>query len=161
MRNELKIKTKKAIETQEWLDVAHPCKALLAVTAMFMSLVLCSACTSIPTKTPDGVPVFMDQNEFTAYVERVFRHHNNVVNESLFATTDALNDKNDPVLKAEMSMDHACQPLNEVVSATATGQPVDFSMKMKLGEAVPACEAATRTLEQLLAKQKAKPPESQ
>lgn len=93
----------------------------------------------------------MDEAEFARYFERVFRHHNQIVNESLFTSPAALPGNSDPVAGAEMKMHHACRILNEVASATATGQPPNLWTKMKLPYAVPECEDATRRLERLLA----------
>lgn len=120
------------------------CRSVLVLGAL-----LCAGCTSIQTKTPDGKPVSMSEADFAVYFERVFRHHNTVVNESLFASSGLMK-ASDPVTGAEVKMDNACQPLNEVASASATGQSPDFWTKMKLVDAVPECEAATRQMEQLI-----------
>jgi hypothetical protein len=111
---------------------------------------LCVACAWVYTKTPDGGPVLMNEVQFAAYVEHVFRYHNRVVNESLFVMPGDLAGGGDPVSNAEMTMHHACQPLNEVASSSAAGLSPDFWTKMKLADAVPECEAATRQLEKLL-----------
>ncbi|MFM8333813.1 MAG: hypothetical protein ACKN9T_19235, partial [Candidatus Methylumidiphilus sp.] len=47
-------------------------------------------------------------------------------------------------------VDDACQPLNEAAAAAATGEKPGFWTRMRLLDAVPACEAATRRLEKLL-----------
>jgi len=117
---------------------------------IFGSVMLLSGCSSIHTKTPEGEPILMSEADFAKYFEHVFRHHNAVVNESLYATPSLLNDSSDPLLKAEMKMDHACHLLNEVASASATGEAPDFWTKMELLDAVPECESATRHLEKLL-----------
>ena len=126
-----------------------------ATFANFRSLgligaLLLTGCSSIHTKTPEGEPILMSEADFASYFERVFRHHNAVVNESLYASPSLQHDANDPVLGAEMKMDHACHLLNEVASASATGETPDFWTKMKLLDAVPECESATRNLERLL-----------
>lgn len=114
------------------------------------SAALFVACETIPTKTPEGEPVFMNKEQFAAYVEHVFRHHNNVVDESLFVSSGQLPANDDPVKQAEMRMLHACQPLNDAVSSSVSGQSPDFWAQMKLADAVPDCEIATRRLEKLL-----------
>ena len=119
-----------------------------------LTLLMCVSCTTIHTKTPEGESVTMDEEQFAAYVEQVFRHHNTVVDESLFVMPGGSVATNDPVSLAEMKMHHACQPLNEVVSATATGQSADGWSKMKLADSVPECEAATRILEKLILEDK-------
>jgi len=115
-----------------------------------LGALLCAGCSSIHTKTPEGEPILMDEAAFASYFEQVFRHHNAVVNESLFAAPGQPNPGNGPELAAEMKMRHACQLLNEVASASATGEAPGFWTKMKLPDAVPECEAATRRLEKLL-----------
>lgn len=115
-----------------------------------LGAILCAGCASVHTKTPEGEPILMDEAEFASYFERVFRHHNTVVNESLFASPASLPGDADPVAGAEMKMRHACQILNEAASAAATGESPDLWTKMKLPDAVPECEAATRRLEKLL-----------
>jgi len=124
-------------------------KSLLAKVLLIAIVLLGVACSQIHTKTPEGKPVVMDQEEFSAYVEHVFRHHNTVVNELLFATPSGLEASDDPVATAEVKMDRACQPLNDTVLASATGLSPDYWTKMKLADAVPECEAATRILEKL------------
>jgi hypothetical protein len=114
-----------------------------------ISAVLCAGCSSIQTKTPDGEPILMSESEFATYFERVFRHHNTVVNESMYTLALTPNTE-DPVIKAEITMNHACQPLNEAASAAAAGETMDFWQNMALLDAVPECEAATRKLEKLL-----------
>jgi len=127
-------------------------RRLMAMSVMAVPML--AACSSVHTKTPEGEPVWLNENEFAAYVEQVFRHHNKVVDETLFVTADGLNAKEDPVSDAEMKMDHACQPLNETVSATAAGESPGFWPTLKLANAVPECEAATRHLEKLLLQNK-------
>jgi hypothetical protein len=112
---------------------------------------LCAGCSQIHTKTPEGEPILMDEAEFASYFEQVFRHHNTVVNESLFAPPGQHSAPGEaPEQAAEMKMRHACQPLNEAASAAATGETPGFWAKLKLLDAVPECEAATRSLEKLL-----------
>ena len=94
---------------------------LLSRLAAIIVVLLSTGCSSIHTKTPEGESIVMNEADFAAYFEHVFRHHNNVVNESLYASTSTLDKGDDPVLSAEREMDHVCQPLNEVASAAATG----------------------------------------
>ena len=143
----------KSVLSRRWKSNAW--KLIYPISTVMVGALVCVACSSVHTKTPDGVPVSMSEQEFAAYVEHVFRHHNNVVNESLFITPSALlGVGEDPVVNAEMKMHHACQPLNEVASLSATGQGSDFWLKMKLADAVPECEAATRDLEKALSQEK-------
>ena len=116
---------------------------------VLIAALLGASCTGVRTKKPNGEPVLMNQEEFSAYVEHVFRHHNTVVNESLFVSPSEVGGVKDSVSNAERYMDHACQPLNDLASASAAGLNPDFWTKMKLAEAVPDCEAATQNLERL------------
>jgi len=43
-----------------------------------------------------------------------------------------------------------CEPLNEVVTETLSGQNIGLQLKMKLAEAVPACESATQIVDKLI-----------
>jgi uncharacterized protein YceK len=107
----------------------------------------------VHTKSPQGEPVLMNQAEFAAYVEQVFRHHNSVANDLLFSANsleDPDSHANLKLLRAEAKMRHACLPLNEAASAAATGGSPGFWTKMSLAGAVPKCEQATRKVESLL-----------
>jgi uncharacterized metal-binding protein len=112
-------------------------------------LVACVGCAGVHTKTPEGAAVTMDEQRFGEYVERVFRHHNAVVNELLFSAA-AQDDRVSALGQAETRMALACLPLNEVVSASALGQSTSFWARMTLSQAVPDCEAATRVVESLM-----------
>ncbi len=92
----------------------------------------------------------MNEAEFASYVEHVFRHHNTVVNNLLFAASKGDDSRDSGLTQAEARMAHACLPLNEVASSTASGKTPDFWTRMRLGDAVPECEAATRKVEELL-----------
>ena len=97
--------------------------------------------------------MLMNEAQFAAYVEHVFRHHNSVVNDLLFAgnSLETVDEHSQSaLLRAEAKMDHACHPLNEAVSAQVSGQSPDFWTKLQLADAVPECELATRKVEKLL-----------
>ena len=104
------------------------------------------ACSGINTRTPDGQPIRMTRNEFAEYVETTFRYHNGIVNELILATSLGEDEVAiDPSLvRAEEDMATKCQPLNEVVSATIEGRELSLWTKLRLPNQVPACEAATR-----------------
>lgn len=114
---------------------------------------LCGSCTSVQVRYPDGATAWQSRAEFEVYVEHVFRFHNRVLNDLIVATSLMEGDELDadaPLVRAEESMARACQPLNETVSATFEGREIGFFQKLLLPAAVPACEAATRTVEALL-----------
>jgi hypothetical protein len=120
---------------------------------MLAAAILAGGCAGIRTSSPEGQPLLMNEAEFAAYVEHVFRHHNAVVNDLLFAT-NSLGEPNVAediaLLRAEARMDHACRSLNDAASAAATGNSPDIWTKMSLADAVPECEAATRKVEKLI-----------
>lgn len=115
--------------------------------------ILSGGCAGIRTLSPEGQPLVMNEAEFAVYLERVFRHHNAVVNDLLFAT-NSLGEPNVAadvaLLRAEARMDHACHPLNDAASAAASGQTPSIWTKMSLANAVPECESATRKVEALI-----------
>jgi len=96
----------------------------------------------------------MTQQEFAAYVERVFRHHNMVYNtlitELALENPDYSDTENAELHQAEKKMLSVCAPLNEVVSAQAEGRRLDVAVYMKLTRSVPECEAATERVEGLI-----------
>jgi uncharacterized protein YceK len=122
-------------------------------TLILTGAIFLAGCSTIRTRTPEGDAVTMNEAEFAAYVEHVFRHHNNVVNDLMFASS-TIEDKDGnadaELVGAETRMDYACLPLNELVSALAGGQKPGFRTKMQLVKAVPECEAATRKVETLI-----------
>ena len=113
-----------------------------------------SACTGVHTKTPEGISITMTEAEFAAYVEHVFRHHNKVYNDlidSLAMVDETDTVTSDEELKhAEETMLNACLPVNEIVSASTEGRQVGMGKKMRLVQAVPDCELATRRLELMI-----------
>jgi hypothetical protein len=102
---------------------------------------------------PGGETHEMSQSEFAAYAEHVFRHHNEVVNRLIaaFGSDDGADEKGSTELtKAETRMLQACAPLNEVVSDSLGGETATLGARMGLLDVVPACEAATEKVEDLL-----------
>lgn len=111
------------------------------------------ACSTITTRTPEGNTVEMGEAEFSAYLEHVFRHHNKVVDYLMFTTGRSENEVSDAgthLVEMEAKMSHACLPLNELITESMLGHTPNFWTRMKLADAVPACEAATRKVERLL-----------
>lgn len=120
---------------------------------ILMSIALLSACSTIRTQTPQGATIDMSEADFASYLEHVFRHHNRVVDSLMFtmANTESTQTGNRIRLpQAEANMAHACLPLNELVSESSAGNTPGFWSRMRLADAVPACEAATRKVEELI-----------
>ena len=112
-----------------------------------------SACSAVLVRYPDGATAWQSRAEFAIYVEQVFRFHNRVVND-LIVTTSLLDgeelDANSPLVNSERTMAVACLDLNDTVSASYEGRETSFFRKLQLPATVPACEAATKSLEILL-----------
>ncbi|MGR8948143.1 MAG: hypothetical protein ACU84Q_08870 [Gammaproteobacteria bacterium] len=107
----------------------------------------------INTRDETGAPVRMTKDEFAAYVETVFRHHNGVVNELILATS--LSD--DPemelpaaLISAERVMAATCHPLNEMVSAKIEGRELSAWSKLLLIDQVPTCAESSRRVAALV-----------
>ncbi|MEN9681962.1 MAG: hypothetical protein RLZZ627_1855 [Pseudomonadota bacterium] len=96
----------------------------------------------------------MTQEEFAKYVEHVFRYHNQVMAELIESASDRT-ERSSRTFKdltfAEKHMVTVCEPLNEVVTETLSGQNIGLQLKMKLVEAAPACESATQIVDKLIA----------
>lgn len=116
---------------------------------------LCGAlagCGSVQVRYPDGRAEYRSREDFAAYVERVFRYHNRVVNDLIVATSFAEEGSLDDggLVGAEAAMASACRPLNEAVSASIEGREIGLFHRLTLPEAVPACEAASTRVKALL-----------
>ncbi|HWO99845.1 MAG TPA: hypothetical protein VNL74_04385 [Methylococcus sp.] len=95
----------------------------------------------------------MNQKDFAIYVERVFRHHNQVLNDLILKQNqDPYQDSEDDgeLRDAEAEMIETCGPLDEVVVAEAEHRSLGLSTLMKLADIVPNCEAITRHVEALI-----------
>ena len=127
--------------------IKHPLQPL------FFLCLLLSACTTVTTRKSTGEEVVMSQQEFSKYVEEVFRHHNQVMAELMAASTDRINQlaaESKELDQAEKDMVRACEPLNEMVTETLSGESLSLKLKMTLSEAVPTCDKATNRVEDLI-----------
>lgn len=122
------------------------------IPLLLISVVLLNACSGVNTRTTEGQPIRMSNEEFAEYVESTFRYHNRVVNEMI--TMFSLSGEEIPfepaLVKAEEDMDASCQPLNEMVMATIEGRELSTWAKLQLLNQVPECAAATRRVESVL-----------
>lgn len=116
-------------------------------------LCLLAACTTITTHKPSGEEIVMTQEEFARYVEHVFRFHNQVMGELIEVGDERKDEDTDEIARleaAEKKMVRVCEPLNELVSETLSGENVGLQLKLDLIDAVPACEEASQTVEDLI-----------
>jgi len=133
--------------------LTRPRFSVTAYGLWLAALTLLSGCTTVTTHKPSGEEVVMSQEEFAQYVEHVFRHHNQVMAELIETTLDRADQDPREALKlstAENRMISDCEPLNELVSETLSGENVGLKLKMKLVDAVPACEEASQAVEELI-----------
>lgn len=110
-------------------------------------------CSGIHTHRPNGEEIVMSQDEFTKYAEDVFRHHNQVMAELIDADSDRSeldSDESKKLKTAEKQMVSSCQPLNDIVAEEMSGEQVGIDLKLDVIDAVPACEAATLHVEDLI-----------
>lgn len=95
----------------------------------------------------------MSRHEFAHYVERVFRFHNQVVNELIeasYAVDGGNEDKKNRLSTAEARMMEVCRPLNETVSANMAGGDAGIGVQWQLADSVPECEKASEVVEALI-----------
>ena len=120
--------------------------ARLAV--MGVGTVFLAGCLGIAVRSPNDQHLFMSREEFAQYAERVFRYHNQVMNE-LIETTGQRREGSQ-LSTAEAKMIESCQPLNEAVSESLSGKSADFKTELKLADTVSACEEASRIVDNLI-----------
>ena len=78
--------------------------------------------------------------EFTRYVEGVFRLQNSMTSEIMeLQENDELNNR-DVLLKAEQTMQETCAPLNEYVSLKTEGLSTDVSLLKRVEKTAVDCE---------------------
>jgi len=122
--------------------------------ALFTLLALLSSCSTVTTRKSTGEEITMTQEEFAKYVEHVFRYHNQIMAELIENASDQTERASrtyKDLTAAEKNMVTLCEPLNEVVTETLSGQNIGLQLKMKLVEAAPACESATQAVDKLIA----------
>ncbi len=90
------------------------------------------------------------REEFTQYVEKVFRLQNSMTSEIMaLPETDGANN-HDALLQADQLMQEACGPLNEYVSRESDGLNVGFSLSRRVQKSAIACEQAALKVQSLL-----------
>jgi hypothetical protein len=89
------------------------------------------------------------REEFTRYVEGVFRLQNSMTSEimALLETDDAKN--HDVLLQAEQQMQEACGPLNEYVSRESDGLNIGFFLSRRVEKSAIDCEQAAQKVNSL------------
>lgn len=116
-------------------------------------IALHAGCSTVTTRKSSGEEVTMTQEEFSKYVEHVFRYHNQVMAELIESASDQPEHSRklfEELTRAEKQMVTVCEPLNELVTETLSGESIGLKLKMKLAEAAPSCESATQIVDKLL-----------
>ena len=90
------------------------------------------------------------REEFTRYVEGVFRLENSMTSEimALQETDDAKN--LDTLSEAEQHMQEACGPLNEYVSRDLDGLSIGLFLRRRVEKSAIDCEQAAKKVKSLL-----------
>ena len=91
----------------------------------------------------------LTREEFTRYVENVFRLQNNITSEIMaLQETDATD--NQGLLKAEQYMQEACAPLNEYVSRESEGLDTGLFLRRRVEKTAVDCEQKALKVKALL-----------
>ena len=85
------------------------------------------------------------REEFTQYVEKVFRFQNSMTSEIM-----ALPETDDALLEAEQHMREACAPLNEYASRESEGLNIGFFLSRRVEKSAIDCEQAAQKVKSLL-----------
>jgi len=90
------------------------------------------------------------REEFTHYVESVFRLQNSMTSEimALLETDDAKN--HDALLEAEQHMQEVCGPLNEYASRDSDGLNIGLFLRRRVEKSALDCEQAALKVKSLL-----------
>ena len=91
------------------------------------------------------------KEEFTRYVEGVFRLQNSMTSEIMLLQETEETENHDALLKAEQHMQEVCGPLNEYASREIEGLSIGLSLSRSVEKSAIDCERAAKNVESLLA----------
>jgi hypothetical protein len=95
----------------------------------------------------------MSREEFTRYVEGVFRLQNSITSEVMMQFEGDNTKKHNALLQAEQHMQEACGPLNEYVSRESDGLSIGLFLRRRVEKSAIDCEREARKVKALLAEQ--------
>lgn len=95
----------------------------------------------------------MSREEFTQYVEGVFRLQNSITSEVMILLEGDDTKKHEALLQAEQQMQEACGPLNEYASRDVDGLSIGLFLRRRVEKSAIDCERAAQEVKSLLAKQ--------
>ncbi|MCQ8103144.1 hypothetical protein NP590_03405 [Methylomonas sp. SURF-2] len=113
-------------------------KKLLTVT-----LLGAAACSTLP-------PAAKDFDNFSDYVESVFRHQN-LLSSRLMMLSEAMAE-NETLEDAEQDMNDACHLLNEYADHEMSGESMGLFFKRRVKASIEECDKKIHILEALLPK---------
>jgi hypothetical protein len=91
----------------------------------------------------------MSRQEFTRYVESVFRLQNSITSEIMLLAVDE--GKIDAaLLQAEQHMQEACEPLNEYVSRESDGLSAGIFLRRRVEKSAIDCERKAQAVRSIL-----------
>ncbi|MGQ0657231.1 MAG: hypothetical protein ACT4NU_03915 [Chromatiales bacterium] len=126
--------------------------AIAALTTIALSSAF-TACATVTTTTPTGERLVRSHEEFSDYVEQVFRFQNRVGSDLITyyeLSGDSSREPGADLMAAEERMVQSCRYLYEVVMAHIEGREPGLDLKMKLVDTITDCEYATRDLAHLI-----------
>ncbi len=88
--------------------------------------------------------------EFSHYVEKVFRFQNRMTSEVMMLQDSDDIKKSEDLLKAEQTMQHVCTPLNEYVSRDIDGLNIGLFLRQRVEKSAEDCEKSAQELQSLL-----------
>ena len=90
------------------------------------------------------------KEEFTRYVEGVFRLQNSMTSEIMAYLETDISDNHADLLEAEQHMREACGPLNEYASRESEGLNTGFFLSRRVEKSAIDCEQAALKVKSLL-----------
>lgn len=93
----------------------------------------------------------MSRDEFSRYVEGVFRLQNSITSELMLLPESDDTKKHEAILQAEQHMQEACAPLNEFVSRESDGLSNGLFLRRRVEKSAIDCERKAQEVKSLLA----------
>lgn len=123
---------------------------LRCVMGLLMTVIL-SAC-SLPFFSGYGADG-QTREEFTRYVETVFKLQNSLTSEMMALTENDEKPNNLPtLLQAEQTMQKQCEALNEYAALDSEGSSASLLLQRRVEQSAKDCENAAKALQALLLK---------
>lgn len=115
-------------------------------------LAVLAGCIPVPRGDNSLDVRFMSSEELRELAEKTFRHQNRVTTRLMMSLDYASISDDDlhRIERAESRMNRACASLNEVASARASNQEVEFGLEDRVRRNVRLCAARTDRLERIL-----------